>query len=123
MSQQETVTPAITPEQVPGIQGALLRYRIMAYVVGVLLVVLVLVGMPLKYFADNGSVVTWTGVPPGWLYMILLVTAYDLGPRVHWPWGRLLIIALAGSVPFLSFWAEYSARKDVQARLRDVELR
>ena len=123
MSQQETVTPAITPEQVPGIQGALLRYRIMAYVVGVLLVVLVLVGMPLKYFADNGSVVTWTGVPHGWLYMILLVTAYDLGRRVHWPWGRLLIIALAGTVPFLSFWAEYSARKDVQARLRDVELR
>ena len=36
------------------------------------------------------------------------------------PWGRLLVIALAGTVPFLSFWAEYSARKDVQARLRAV---
>ena len=83
--------------------------------------VLVLVGMPLKYFADNGAVVTLTGVPHGWLYMILLVTAYDLGRRVHWPWGRLLIIALAGTVPFLSFWAEYSARKDVQARVRAVE--
>ena len=123
MSQQETVTPAISPEQVPGIRGALLRYRIMAYLVGVLLVVLVLIGMPLKYFVDNGSVVTWTGVPHGWLYMILLVTAYDLGRRVHWPWGRLLIIALAGTVPFLSFWAEYSARNDVQARLRDAALR
>jgi integral membrane protein len=123
MSQQETETPAITPEQVPGVRGALLRYRIMAYVVGVLLVVLVLVGMPLKYFADNNSVVTWTGVPHGWLYMILLATAYDLGRRVHWPWGRLLIIAVAGTVPFLSFWAEYSARKDVQARLLDAELR
>lgn len=122
MSQQEKVTPTITPEQVPGVRGALLRYRIMAYVVGVLLVVLVLIGMPLKYFADNGAVVTWTGVPHGWLYMILLVTAYDLGRRVHWPWGRLLIIALAGTVPFLSFWAEYSARKDVQARLRDAEI-
>ena len=54
------------------------------------------------------------------LYMVLLVTAYDLGRRVHWPWGRLLVIALAGTVPFLSFWAEYSARKDVQARLRAV---
>lgn len=51
MSQQETVTLAISPEQVPGIRGALLRYRIMAYLVGVLLVVLVLIGMPLKYFA------------------------------------------------------------------------
>lgn len=111
----------IEPEQVPGIRGALIRYRVMAYLVGVLLVVLVLVGMPLKYFADNGTVVTLTGVPHGYLYMILLITAYDLGRRVHWPWKRLILIGLAGTVPFLSFVAEYSARKDVQSRLRQVE--
>jgi integral membrane protein len=113
--------PAILPEAVPGIRGALIRYRIMAYVVGTLLVVLVLVGVPLKYLGGNGTVVMLTGVPHGYLYMVLLVTAYDLGRRVHWPWGRLILIALCGTVPFLSFWAEYSARRDVQARLRAVE--
>jgi len=113
--------PPITSDQVPAIRAALLRYRVMAYVVGVLLVVLVLVGMPLKYLAHNDLVVTLTGVPHGWLYMGLLVTAYDLGRRVHWPWGRLILIALAGTIPFLSFVAEYSARKDVQGRLRAVE--
>lgn len=115
------VSPAIDPAQIPAIRGALLRYRVMAYVVGVLLVVLVLVGMPLKYFADFGAVVTWTGVPHGWLYMVLIVTAYDLGRRVHWPWLRLILIALAGTVPFLSFVAEHYARKDVQARLAAAE--
>ena len=45
---------AILPEDLPGIRGALKRYQVMAWVVGVLLVVLVCVGMPLKYFADNG---------------------------------------------------------------------
>lgn len=118
---QLTPAPTIDPAQVPGIRGALIRYRLMAYLVGTLLIVLVLVGMPLKYFADNGTVVTFTGVPHGYLYMILLVTAYDLGRRVHWPWKRLILIGLAGTVPFLSFVAEYSARKDVQARLRQVE--
>ncbi len=114
-------TPAIEPAQIPAIQGALLRYRVMAYLVGVLLVVLVLVGMPLKYFADNGTVVTWTGVPHGWLYMVLIITAYDLGRRVNWPWGRLILIALAGTVPFLSFVAEHYARKDVRARIAAVQ--
>ncbi|MGC3995069.1 MAG: DUF3817 domain-containing protein [Propionicimonas sp.] len=113
--------PAIAPEAVPGIRAALIRYRVMAYLVGTLLVVLVLVGMPLKYLAGNGIVVTMTGVPHGYLYMVLLFTAYDLGRRVHWPWGRLILIALCGTVPFLSFWAEHSARTDVQARLRAVE--
>lgn len=115
------VVPPVTADQVPGIRGALLRYRIMAYLVGGLLVVLVVVGMPLKYLAGNSVVVMATGVPHGWLYMVLIATAYDLGRRVHWPWGRLILIALAGTIPFLSFWAEYSARKDVQARLREVE--
>ena len=113
--------PPIPADQVPAIRSALLRYRVMAYVVGMLLVVLVLVGMPLKYFADNGTVVTWTGVPHGYLYMVLIIAAYDLGRRVHWPWGRLLLIALAGTIPFLSFVAEYNARKDVQARLAAAE--
>ncbi len=120
----ETSAPQAAPialEAVPGIRGALIRYRVMAYLVGTLLVVLVLVGMPLKYLAGNGAVVTWTGIPHGYLYMVLIATAYDLGRRVHWPWGRLIVIALAGTVPFLSFWAEYSARKDVQARVRAVE--
>lgn len=121
MSEAAPPAPQITSEQVPGIRGALLRYRIMAYLVGTLLVVLVLVGVPLKYFAGNGSVVTWTGVPHGYLYMVLLVTAYDLGRRVHWPWSRLILIGLAGTVPFLSFWAEYSARTDVQRRVGAVE--
>lgn len=118
---QPDLTPTFDPAQIPAIRGALLRYRVMAYVVGVLLVVLVLIGMPLKYFADNGIVVTLTGVPHGWLYMVLIITAYDLGRRVHWPWGRLILIALAGTVPFLSFVAEHYATKDVRARIAAVE--
>lgn len=118
---QPDASPSIDPAQIPAIRSALLRYRVMAYVVGVLLVVLVLIGMPLKYFADNGAVVTWTGVPHGWLYMVLIITAYDLGRRVHWPWGRLLLIALAGTVPFLSFVAEHYATRDVRARIAVTE--
>ena len=98
-------------------RNALLRYRIMAYLVGTLLVVLVCVGLPLKYIGGIGTVVTWTAIPHGYLYMILLITAIDLGRRARWSWTRLLLIALAGTVPFLSFVAERSATKDVRAKL------
>jgi integral membrane protein len=99
------------------VRGALIRYRVMAYVVGCLLIVLVCVGVPLKYLADNDTVVTWSGIPHGWLYMILIITAFDLGRRARWGWGRLILIALAGTVPFLSFVAEHYATKDVRAKL------
>lgn len=110
----------IEADEVPGIKAALTRYRVMAYIVGVMLVILVVIGMPLKYFAGDGRVVTWTGVPHGWLYMVLLFTAYDLGRRVKWPWMRLLLIALGGTVPFMSFVAEHFATKDVRNRIAAV---
>ena len=102
-------------------RNALLRYRVMAYLVGALLVVLTLVGLPLKYVYGDDRVVTWTGIPHGWLYMVLLITAVDLGKRAGWSWSRLLLIALAGTVPFLSFVAERSATRDVRAKLRAAD--
>ncbi|CAI9403698.1 hypothetical protein AESSP_01057 [Aestuariimicrobium sp. T2.26MG-19.2B] len=108
---------SIHPDDVSAIRKSLLFYRVMAYVVGVLLVVLVCVGVPLKYLADDARVVTWTGVPHGWLYMILIISAVNVGRRVRWSWTRLILIALAGTVPFLSFVAEHYATKNVRAKL------
>ncbi len=102
-------------------RNALLRYRVMAYLVGTLLVVLTLVGLPLKYAYGDDRVVTWTGVPHGWLYMILIITAVDVGRRAGWSWRRLLAIALAGTVPFLSFVAERSATRDVREKIAVAE--
>ncbi|MBB1511128.1 DUF3817 domain-containing protein [Tessaracoccus sp. MC1627] len=118
-----TATPAATvaPSDIPAIRSALLRYRIMAYVVGVLLVVLVCVGLPLKYIWRDGRVVVWTGMPHGWLYMVLLITAYDLGRRVKWSIKWFLVIMAAGTVPFLSFVAEHFATKNVRATIAASE--
>lgn len=117
----ETDDLAIEPGDLPGVRGALLRYRVMAWIVGTLLVVLVCIGLPLKYIWDNGIVVTWTGVPHGWLYMILLITAYDLSRRVGWSIKWVLAIMAAGTVPFLSFVAEHIATKDVAAKIAAAE--
>jgi integral membrane protein len=100
-------------------RNAWIRYRIMAWIVGTLLVVLVCIGLPLKYLGGDDTVVLWTAIPHGYLYMILLITAVDLGLRAKWSWRRLILIALAGTVPFLSFVAERSATKDIRAKLAD----
>lgn len=116
----EDETVEIDPEDLPGIKGALLRYRVMAWIVGVLLVVLVLIGLPLKYGWGIDTVVRWTGMPHGWLYMVLLITAYDLARRIKWSLWWVLAIMAAGTVPFLSFVAEHYATKDVRRRVAVV---
>lgn len=102
-------------------RSALTRYRVMAYIVGTLLIVLVCIGMPLKYWGGDDRLVTVAGIAHGWLYMTLLITAIDLGRRARWSWTRLLLIALAGTIPFMSFVAERSATRDVRAKLAEAE--
>jgi integral membrane protein len=87
--------------------AALTRYRVMAWVVGVLLLVLVFVAMPLKYLADSPQLVSVVGMLHGFLYMVYLVAAFDLSIRARWRLWRTLIILLAGTVPVMSFVAEH----------------
>jgi integral membrane protein len=113
------MTPSIPADEIPKVRAALIRYRVMAYTVGVLLVLLMLFAVPMKYFGNDDRWVTWFGVPHGWLYMLLILTAIDLGRRVKWSIRNVILIALAGTIPFLSFVAEYFARKDVNRRIAD----
>lgn len=109
-------------QKTKAIKGALTRYRVMAWIVGSLLVLLVAVAMPLKYIWGMDGMVQVVGVIHGWLYMVLLITAYDIGRRVAWTWKQLILIALAGTVPFLSFVAEHYATKDVRKYLAEADL-
>ena len=111
------MTPIIPADEIPKVRAALIRYRVMAYTVGVLLILLMLVAVPMKYIGHDDRWVTWFGVPHGWLYMLLILSAIDLGRRVKWSIRNVIGIALAGTVPFLSFVAEYLARKDVYRRI------
>ncbi len=118
-------------------RGALLRYRVMANIVGVLLVVLVLVGVPLANFDgtsmwriipstpeiwavgstahDVGEAIThYLGVAHGWLYMIFLIMAFLLARKADWDLGFTIVTLVCGTVPILSFWAERRATARVR---------
>ncbi len=95
----------------------MLRYRVMAYVVGTLLIVLVCIGVPLKYLTEDGTdpqqvgewITTYLGIAHGWLYMIFLVTAAILARKARFPVGFAVLVLVLGTIPFLSFYGERKA--------------
>ena len=109
-----TSTPTTTVQR--GLSGSFLRYRILAFTTGVMLVLLVFVAIPLKYFAHHPGPVSVIGTAHGFLFMVYLVTALDIGIRLRWPWLKLGLVMLAGTIPFASFVAERRAHQDVRAR-------
>lgn len=98
-----------------GLEGALLRYRLLAYAVGTLLVVLVFVGIPLRVLAGVGVVSHVVAPLHGWLFVVYLVAMVDLARRTGWDVKRMVLIALAGVVPLLTFWVERRVTREVQA--------
>ena len=114
-------------------RSALLRYRVMANIVGVLLIVLVLVGLPLHYgylvFPDampkggtawqlGADISKYLGVAHGWLYMTFLVMAFLLSRKARWDIGFTVTTLLLGTVPIASFWAEHRATKRAREQMR-----
>ena len=97
------------------VPAALLRYRVMAWIVGVLLVALGLVAVPIKYLADVDEPVAVIGTAHGWLYAIFFVTACDLALRARWTLKGTVLVLVAGTVPILSFVAERIATRKTRA--------
>jgi integral membrane protein len=101
-------------------RGALLRYRAIAWVVGVFLLLLT-VGVVLRYTDWLGyrtDAVSRTVSPVhGFGYLLYVAAGVDLALRMRWRLGRTLLVLLAGTVPLLSFVAERSVSREVTDRL------
>ncbi len=100
------------------VPAALTRYRVMAWIVGVLLIALVLVAVPLKYLGGTEGPVTVLGTLHGWLYFVFFLTACDLALRASWTLRGTVLTLVAGTVPILSFVAERNATRKTRAGAR-----
>ena len=86
-------------------KAAVLRYRVMAYVTGVVLIVLCFVGIPLQ-IAGKPAVANNVGVVHGILYIIYLVNAWILARKLRLANKPTVLMLLAGTVPIMTFIVE-----------------
>jgi integral membrane protein len=86
-------------------QAAALRYRVMAYLTGVVLMVLVFVGIPLQV-AGHPAVANNVGVVHGILYIIYIAFAYILSRKLQMTAKPTVLLLLAGTIPVLTFVVE-----------------
>ena len=85
---------------------ALVRYRVLAYTTAVLLIVLVFVGVPLQVWDHQPWVARIVGTAHGYLYLVYLGVAFDFTRRLRVPLLRMILVLLAGTIPFCAIVAE-----------------
>ncbi len=134
----------------PAIRGALKFYQVASIITGVMLLLLV-AEMVLKYtpihlelFAGGSGGPLWfapvvegpeglesTGdgfnlslfilVAHGWFYVVYLFACFRMWSLMRWPFLRLVLLALGGVIPLLSFFMETIVARDVKSYLADRE--
>jgi integral membrane protein len=98
------------------VESALKFYRVMAYIVGVMLLLLC-AAMVVKYGFGNSTLVAVVGPIHGFLYVIYLMAALHLGLKTRWSVGYLLLVLIAGTIPFLSFVVERNVTTRVRGQM------
>ncbi|MCF2131313.1 DUF3817 domain-containing protein [Strepomyces sp. STD 3.1] len=104
-------------------KSVLTRYRVMAYVTGVLLIALCL-GMIAKYALEMDGAADFTqvvSIAHGWLYVVYLIFAFDLGSKAKWPVKKQLWVLLAGTVPTAAFFVERRISRELDAKVAGAE--
>ena len=96
-------------------------YRVLALLVGVLLLIGTLDAV-LKYGFTEGSSLqqlgddnAWVWMIHGWVYIIYVVVAFVLTQKAGWSLPQFLLMMIAGLIPGLIFWVEHR----VAVRLRE----
>jgi integral membrane protein len=87
---------------------AVRAYRLMAYVTGTMLVLLVFVCVPLRYLGHDAGPAEVVGAAHGVLYIIYVVVAFAMTRLVRMRTASIgtIIVLLAGILPVLTFVVE-----------------
>ncbi|MFD7918810.1 DUF3817 domain-containing protein [Streptomyces sp. NPDC059740] len=95
-------------------KSVLTRYRVMAYLTAVMLLVLCAC-MVAKYgFGVGESLTLVVAQIHGVLFIVYLVFAFDLGSKARWPFGKLLWVLIAGTIPTAAFFVERKVTREVE---------
>jgi hypothetical protein len=99
----------------PGVSGALLRYRVIANVVGVVLVVFILIAVPVRYLAGEPRMSRRSARSTASSTSSTSSRRWTCPDGPAGPVLRTLGVMLAGTVPFLSFYVERRTTRSVRA--------
>lgn len=128
------------PVDVPRIRTTLSVYKVSSYITGFFLLALVVMMITRYGFGADielngpGGVLALTPkeaieginlstiilMVHGWFYVLYVACDFVLWRLLRFSFGRFLLIALGGVIPFLSFYFERTVPRYVEARLATI---
>lgn len=92
-------------------------FRKIAFAEGVSFLILLLIAMPLKYFANLPMAVTIVGGLHGFLFIAFIAMSWVTMNQYKKSWGWLIKSFIASVIPFGTFWMDHTQWKKEEAAL------
>ncbi len=83
------------------------QLRLVAFLEGLSLVLLLFVAMPLKYMLDMPAMVRFVGMGHGLLFVAYVIYVLLAKSEFKWSVGKTLLAIFLSVVPFGTFWADW----------------
>jgi len=79
-------------------------FKITSFLEGVSYILLLFVGVPLKYLANNDVLVKVLGMPHGMLFLAYIAIALLIRSKMNWDFKSTFIVLIASLLPFGTFY-------------------
>jgi len=81
-------------------------FRIISYLEGISYLLLLFIGVPLKYFGGNEILVKTLGMPHGLLFIAYILLAFFIKPEFKWNSREFILVLIASVIPFGTFYVD-----------------
>ncbi len=92
------------------------RFRLITFLEGISLLILVFIAVPIKYGLDNPLLVEIIGPIHGILFVLFIFNALRVGVEQQWRfWQTTWKVLLASIIPFGTFYIDYTILRKLQS--------
>ena len=90
------------------------RLRILAFLEGISLLVLIFIAVPFKYLGHDPSIVKAMGPVHGALFLLFVINTIGVGVERKWPYAITIKVLLACIIPFGTFYIDRKILREIE---------
>ena len=82
-------------------------FRIISYLEGISYILLLFIAVPIKYYANNPTLVKLLGMPHGLLFVAYVILSLVNSKKHDWNFSKTLVVLISSIIPFGTFYVDY----------------
>jgi len=86
--------------------------RVISYLEGISYISLLFIAVPIKYYANDPSLVKLLGMPHGLLFVAFVILSLVNSKKYNWSFIKTIAVLISSIIPFGTFYVDFKYFKN-----------